>query len=258
MKNFKCLMMSAAFASALFSVGAQATKNADFDKDAIAKVLEKYQLKIANIEASPVNGLFEIVTDGGVVYATPNGEYFIYGQLFHTTETLSVNLTERAQAKRNKALFEQSGVEKELIVYPAKNEKYVVTVFTDTSCGYCKKLHKEMKTYNDLGITVRYLAFPRSGERSPNIAQMSAIWCADDKIKAMDLAKVDKFDKEDKKCTDLVLKHMKLGTAMGVSGTPAILLDDGTILSGYLPAKQLVEVLEKKALENKVTEKKSK
>lgn len=273
MSNFKRLMMNTLFASAMLSFGAQAqpalistdldappeknlassavkipaVKSVGFDKDAITKVLQTYQLNISSIEPSPINDLFEVVTDKGVVYATPKGDYFIYGQLFYTSEKGSVNLTERAQAKRNLALFEEADVEKELIIFPAKDEKYVITVFTDTTCGYCKKLHSEMKEYNDLGITIRYLAFPRSGERSPNIGQMSAIWCSVDKVNSMNLAKVDKFDEVSEKCTDVIRRHMKLGEAMGVSGTPAILLKDGTMLSGYMPAKQLLSVLEKNA-----------
>ena len=43
-----------------------------------------------------------------------------------------------------------------MIVYKAAQEKHVITVFTDITCGYCHKLHEEMKDYNALGITVRY------------------------------------------------------------------------------------------------------
>ncbi|USH02007.1 bifunctional protein-disulfide isomerase/oxidoreductase DsbC [Grimontia kaedaensis] len=242
--NFKQLMARTLIASVMLSFGAQAANGAD--KAAIADVLAKYRLNVETIEKAPVEGLYEVVTNGGVVYANKDGSYFIYGQLFHTTPTESINLTEITQAKRNKKLFEEADVEKELIVYPAKDEKYVVNVFTDTTCGYCMKLHSEMKEYNDLGITVRYLAFPRSGERSPNIGQMSAIWCADDKLDAMNLAKARNFDEDSKQCTDLVRRHMALGNAMGVTGTPAIMLEDGTLLGGYLPAKGLLQNLEQK------------
>lgn len=242
--NFKQLMARILMASAMLSFGVQAAEGAD--KAAIADVLAKYHLNVETIEKAPVDGLYEVVTNGGVVYANKDGSYFIYGQLFHTTATESVNLTEITQAKRNKKLFDEAGVEKELIVYPAKDEKFVVNVFTDTTCGYCMKLHREMKDYNDLGITVRYLAFPRSGERSPNIPEMSAIWCADDKVDAMNKAKARSFDQESDKCTDLIYRHMALGSAMGVNGTPAILLQDGTLLPGYMPAPQLLQILMQK------------
>ncbi|KXF79699.1 bifunctional protein-disulfide isomerase/oxidoreductase DsbC [Enterovibrio coralii] len=242
--KFKRLLTSVVMASAMLSAGAYAAEGAD--KAAIAEVLAKYRLNVESVEKLPLEGMYEVVTNGGVVYTNKDGSYFIYGQLFHTTATESINMTEITQAKRNKKMFDASGVEKELIVYPAKNEKYVVNVFTDTTCGYCMKLHREMQQYNDLGITVRYLAFPRSGERSPNIGEMSAIWCADDKAKAMDLAKARKFEDETEACTDLVRRHMALGSSMGVTGTPAIMLEDGTMLGGYLPADRLLQTLEQK------------
>ncbi|TKF30003.1 thioredoxin fold domain-containing protein [Enterovibrio norvegicus] len=243
--KFKRLLAGVMFTSALLSMGAQAAEEAN--QEAINGVMGKYRLNVESIEASPVDGIYEVVTNGGIFYANKDASYFFYGQLFHNTENDSINLTDITTAKRNKAVFDAANVEKELIVYPAKDEKYVVNVFTDTTCGYCMKLHSEMKQYNDAGITVRYLAFPRSGERSPNIPQMSAIWCADDKVKAMDLAKGRNFDEESNQCTDVIRSHMALGSTVGVTGTPAILLQDGSLLSGYLPAPQLLQVLEQKA-----------
>lgn len=267
--KFKRVLMNTLIASALLSFGVQAEKTAALvlpvvpaatsaptsamvvppgaNKAAMESVLKNYQLNIESIALSPLKGMYEVLTDGGVIYANNDASYFVYGQLFETKNNIPVNLTERTLAKRNKAMFDKSILKEDLIVYPAKNEKHVVNVFTDTSCGYCVKLHSEMKDYNALGITVRYIPFPRSGERSANLEQMSAIWCADDKIKAMDLAKAGKFNEKSNKCTDKVLKYMKVGNSMGVSGTPAILLEDGTILSGYMPAKQLISALEAKA-----------
>ena len=254
--RFKRLITNTLIVSALFSFGAQAEKAPlsdvkEANRVAIEAVLKNYQLTVDSIAGSPLTGLYEVVTNGGVIYANQDASYFVYGQLFQTKNNQPLNLTEFALAKRNKVLFDKSVKESDLIVYPAKNEKHVVNVFTDTTCGYCVKLHSEMKAYNDLGITVRYLPFPRSGERSENVGQMSAIWCAKDRIKAMDLAKSGKFDESSKKCTDVILKTMKIGSSMGVNGTPAILLDDGSLLSGYLPPNQLLQVLEKKNSESK-------
>ena len=53
-----------------------------------------------------------------------------------------------------------------MIVYKAAQEKHVITVFTDITCGYRHKLHEEMKDYNALGITVRY-GFPTRWRAEP-------------------------------------------------------------------------------------------
>ena len=64
-----------------------------------------------------------------------------------------------------------------MITYKAENEKYVVNVFTDITCGYCRKMHAEMADYNARGITFRYLAYPRSGIIGKNIALEDKMDC---------------------------------------------------------------------------------
>ena len=49
------------------------------------------------------------------------------------------------------------------IVFAPPNPKYTVTVFTDVECGYCRKLHSQIADYNQQGISVQYVAFPRMG-----------------------------------------------------------------------------------------------
>ncbi len=140
-----------------------------------------------------------------------------------------------------------------MIEYKAKNEKHVINVFTDITCGYCKRMHKEVSEYNDLGITVRYLAYPRYGLNSQSHTDLSSIWCADDKAKALDAAKYkDKLVA--KTCDDPVSQHFNFAQSAGVKSTPSIMLDDGSLLVGYRPAKALIKILDSK-LEVKQTSK---
>ncbi len=211
------------------------------------KVLSQYGMQIEEISPAPLAGLFEVVTNRGDVYANQDASYFIYGQMIHTNGENSENLTDLTMAKRNQRKFNEANVEQELIVYPAKNEQYVINVFSDPTCGYCRKLHDEMKSYNDAGITVRYLAFPRGGSSSPTVEALSAVWCAKDQRRAMDLAKSSGYSQKNKNCVDLVRRHMALGVDVGVTGTPALLLQDGTLVSGYVPAPRLLEMLKEHA-----------
>ena len=216
------------------------------DDAAIKTKLSGLGLVPVSITPSPLSGLNEVVTERGIIYVSDDGNYFLAGHLYQNQGAQPVNLTEQKMAKLNKDKLQ--GMEDEMIVYPAKDEKYVVTVFTDTSCGYCRKLHNEMSAYNDAGITIRYLAFPRGGERSRNFAEMSAIWGAKDMAKAMDQAKNGQFDPAGiPQREDLVRKHYQLGVEMGVSGTPAMVLEDGTMLPGYQPAKMLRKMLDSRS-----------
>ena len=197
-------------------------------------------LDVSSVKESPIKNLFEVVTQRGVFYVSSDAKYLIQGDMYDLNNNMQ-NLTEKAMlALRMQKL---KAFESEMIVYKAENEKHVITVFTDTSCGYCKKLHSEMADYNRLGITVRYLAFPRQGVNSATSRTMQSIWCADDRNIAMDNSKNGK-GVTPKTCKNTVKEQYELGQFFGVTGTPAIVLEDGTLKPGYLPAQNLLKVIE--------------
>lgn len=129
-----------------------------------------------------------------------------------------------------------------MIIFPAKNAKHTITIFTDIDCGYCRKLHSEVSRYTDAGITVRYLFFPRSGPNTESYFKAVSVWCADDRNQALTDAKLNN-KVINKTCENPIDKHMQLAQAFGVNGTPAIIADDGTMVPGFVPAKELVKHL---------------
>ncbi len=252
MKLKKQLIAVLVTAAASFSAFAADTSTT-FDAKVIKETLSKLGFVVETMEPAKM-GLVEVVTNGGILYTNKDASYFIYGQMFENSGKAPVNLTEIAMAKINKVLFDKADVTKDLVIFPAKDEKYKITVFTDTSCGYCVKLHSEVEKYNEVGITVQYLAYPRGGERAQNFDQMASIWCAKDKNDAMNLAKQNKLETSKElteACKDTVRKHLKLGEQVGVSGTPAIILEDGSLVSGYVPADRLIKMLDQKAANQK-------
>ncbi|MCE0493370.1 bifunctional protein-disulfide isomerase/oxidoreductase DsbC [Vibrio salinus] len=220
----------------------------DFNKQELTKKFARLGVTVSDVRPSDIEGLVELQTSGGVIFSSPNGDFFIAGKLYKMNKNgtyYDVIAKRQAplDAKKINALSD------DMIVYKAKNEKYVVTVFTDITCGYCVKLHKDMKLYNALGITIRYLAFPRQGAKGPVADQMAAIWCADDPAKALTEAK------EERKlpsptvnfpsCQKKIAQQHQLGRELGVTGTPAIYLPNGMMVGGYLPPKNLLDRLER-------------
>ncbi|WP_194090397.1 bifunctional protein-disulfide isomerase/oxidoreductase DsbC [Vibrio hibernica] len=225
----------------------QAADNQSVDntinKQEITSRFSKLGLNTTEIQASPIAGLAEVTTNQGVFYVTANGDYFLQGKLYGLDQ--EGNFTDLMAKKYAKMVEKFSG---DMIVYPAKNEKYVVTVFTDITCGYCVKLHKDMQGYNDLGITVRYMAYPRQGPRGDVAASMAKVWCADDKKSALDAVKLNRrFDFDSKNlatCQKIIEEQYAFGALVGISGTPAILLPNGQLVGGYLPPTELIKTLE--------------
>ncbi|WP_159565894.1 bifunctional protein-disulfide isomerase/oxidoreductase DsbC [Budvicia diplopodorum] len=219
-----------------------ATSFAHADDAAIKQALQqKIGATQIDIQPSPIAGLQTVLTEGGVLYVSSDGKHILQGPLYDISGPMPVNATTELLApiltKRLDALKD------EMIVYKAPQEKYSVTVFTDVTCGYCSKLHKEMKGYNDLGITVRYLAFPRQGPNSDAEKTMTSIWCAPNRMEAFDAVMSDKSVKP-ATCSINLKRHYELGTLFGIQGTPAIVVDGATVLSGYSAPSDLKATLD--------------
>ena len=207
-----------------------------------AEIKSKLQaLGAKNIEVkdSPVKGLKTAVTDQGILYVSENGQYVLQGKMYELTNKGPVDVAGKLLADKVNAL------KNEMIIYPAKNEKYVVTVFMDITCHYCHILHQQVKEYNDLGITVRYLAFPRAG-MNETARQMEAIWTAKDPVFALNEAEKGNLPKE-LKTPNIVKRHYDLGVQLGVQGTPSIVTSTGELIGGYLKPKDLLAALKESA-----------
>jgi thiol:disulfide interchange protein DsbC len=104
-------------------------------------------------------------------------------------------------------------------------------------------MHREVPELNKAGIAVRYLAFPRSGLEGESFKKAAAVWCSADRQKAMTAAKQGKSVSA-KTCENPVAKQFNLGQAMGVSGTPAVYTADGEQIGGYIPAAELIQMMQ--------------
>lgn len=196
--------------------------------------------KIDSIAESQVPNFYQVVLQGQVVYISADGKYLFQGSVFDIPN--KTDLTEAAKAGLRRGALAAVGPERR-IIFPAKNEKYAVTVFTDIDCGYCRRMHGEMAEYNKRGISVEYLFFPRAGVGSEAYDKAVSVWCAADRNKALTIAKSgDKL--ESKTCDNPVAADYELGQQVGVSGTPAVYAKDGTQLGGYLPPEQLLQRLD--------------
>lgn len=221
--------------------------HADTQKEKIGEALAQVGLTVQQVSPSPIAGITQVITDRGLFFMSDDGRYLLAGNVLDLQNWQDVrgqkmpeNLKDQVMAPLivSKLAEQQS----QTIEYKAPNEKYVVHVFTDPSCGYCRKLHNEMKDYLKAGITVRYLAFPRTGVSSETGLQMQHIWCAKNPQRAMDNAKDDK-KVEKAMCQNPVAAHYELGQFFGVTGTPAIILPKGQVIPGYMPAAALLAQL---------------
>ncbi|MES2721121.1 MAG: DsbC family protein [Pseudomonadota bacterium] len=203
---------------------------------------------IKSVKPAALPGFYEVSIPGATVYASADGEYVLQGELLQIKGKQVINLTEQAQASARVGLIR--GIDKrQTVIFPANGKpKAVLTVFTDTHCGYCRKLHQEVPAMNQMGIEVRYLAYPRDlprvGANAGTGAELANIWCSGNPGQAMTMAKQGQSIPAGRKgCKAPIAEQFALGQQMGVTGTPAIFDEKGRQLGGYITAKQAAQRL---------------
>ncbi len=203
-------------------------------------------LEISSIAESPIPGLLELVSGAQLVYITPDARYVVEGSIIDVGRR--INMTQQRKGKTQLAAINSMGEEKMLVFSPtaSQDKNRSITVFTDTSCGFCQKLHREIGGLLSQGVSVRYLLYPRAGPNSATHQQLESVWCSDDPQSAMTMAKSGQSIPE-KTCDNPIREHIAFARQVGLQGTPMIFLDNGLVVPGYRPASELIKLLASEA-----------
>jgi thiol:disulfide interchange protein DsbC len=228
------------------SISEEISKPSDSIEQSVLSMLKtaRPDIQFTFLGESPMPGVYEVqVMNGPLLFVHEQGEYLFQGGLLQVKESGIVDTMEARQAITRSEIFATRSTDDMIIFKPEGESKAIMNVFTDVDCGYCRKFHQEVPELNAMGIEVRYLAFPRAGIPSGSYDKIAKAWCAEDQQDA--LTKVKSGRSVDVEvCEDNpVAEQYAFGTELGVTGTPAIILMDGTLIPGYQPAKKFAEVL---------------
>jgi thiol:disulfide interchange protein DsbC len=235
------LMIAALLASLLMTqIVAEASEEENFDA-----VEEKLRSMVPNattiaISETPIDDVLQVQINSDIVYVSKDGRYLLQGQIVDL-DTRD-NLTDQAKSGIRKNLLEGLKRDQQISFSPDK-PKYDLLVFTDIDCGYCRKLHNQIADYNENGIAIHYMAFPRAGVGSDSFDKYVSVWCSADKKEALTLAK-NGSDPEPQSCANPIAEQYNLGHEIGVTGTPSIVTVDGKMIPGYVPPAQLRQRLD--------------
>ena len=194
-------------------------------------------IKIKEFKETGISGVLEFSVGAQVFYVSEDGRFLIKGDVFDLAT--QENLTDQSEQVARVSTLESFG-DKNLLVYKAKDEKHFVTVFTDIDCPYCRVLHEEVQQYLTKGISVKYVFLPFKGKKS--YQKSVSVWCSKDPQEAMNSAKKGRRIRSST-CEHPIDMHMALGQEFGVRGTPAIVLEDGSMIPGYRPVKDVAAIL---------------
>lgn len=215
------------------------------DAAELEQVRQKVSSLFAEIEpqhimASPIDGWYMIRKGAIVAYISGDGRYLLQGDLIDLE--LQVNLSEESRDEARRAMMSETPHE-HMIIFSPEEVKYSIAVFTDVDCTYCRRLHSQINEYLAAGIEVRYLLYPRNGPRSKSWVTAEQVWCSDNRNEALTLAKLDKKFQTRECDASMVSEHYLMGQDVGLRGTPAIVFENGQLVSGYVPPDELSEQL---------------
>lgn len=237
--RFHCQILAWCLMLAVSSVTAYAEQDA---YEAVHESVSKIAPNADNIAVAetPLQGILEVQVGSEVIYMSENGRFLLQGRLFDLqTQT---DLTDRAKTKIRRAAMDDLDAS-ESITFAPDDPEHEIFVYTDIDCGYCRRLHSQIEQYNEAGIAVHYLMFPRAGNGSDSWDKAVSVWCAEDQQTAITRAKEGR-DPEPAQCDNPVEEQYEMGQKMGVTGTPAMLTSNGVLIPGYVPPEQLVQRLE--------------
>lgn len=200
--------------------------------------------KIENIKKAELDNAYYVTVDNNAIIFFTNNNYFMTGDLYNGKN--QYNLTASYQADNNKKILDKIP-EEDTITYKTKSENKLGTlyVFTDPSCPYCEKLHSEIEQYLEAGVDIKYLPYPRFGEKGPGYKSTLQAWCSEDQKTSIDAAmkndkqKLEGLAQNKKSCLELMSRYQEVGKKLGVVGTPAVFMDTGHQIGGYNPASTI-------------------
>ncbi|MBI5919562.1 MAG: DsbC family protein [Nitrosomonadales bacterium] len=191
--------------------------------------------KIEQVNKTPISGLYEVVTQSQLFYTDDKAQYLIDGSLYELKSMR--NLTD----ERSRQMFSVNfnSLPLDLALKRVKgNGSRKLAYFTDPNCGFCKKLERELQKVNNVTLYLfLYPVFPGSDEK------VQGVWCSKDKLKAWDEMMLNNVTPPSGNCGAPIAKVLEWGKKLKVNGTPTLIMSDGTVLPGFLPATELEKAL---------------
>ena len=194
-----------------------------------------------HIDESPIPGWYQIQKGSIIAYISDDGRYLLQGDLIDLEAQLNLSSIARYEGRRD--MMSRLG-DDDVIMFAPQEVRHTVTIFTDIGCTYCRRLHNQIDEYMAHGIAVRYVLYPRNGRASREWNTSEDVWCASDRNRALTAAKLDRSFETESCDSTMIDEHYALGQDVGLSGTPAIVFEDGTLIGGYMPPEQLALRLE--------------
>jgi len=214
---------------------------ASTELDAIAKKAElQLHQSFANLQfedfgPAPVKGpIFQASAGGRILYYAPQSDHLLFATIYDRS---GVNLTALAQDASARRKLGQLDPAQALSIGPPGAP--TVIEFTDPDCPYCRALDRFWAAKAAEGKHVRRQIYFVSGIHPQAASKAEHILCSKDQAGAFRATYAGEAPKPLATCKEgaaRVAKNAEAVKAMGISGTPTLILD-GRVISGFQQAE---------------------
>lgn len=231
-KKMACLTLSA------LSLCVTQVVMAETVEESIKENLSKrINLPIKEVNKTAFDELYEVRVDGSVVYTNADSDFVIFGGQLYDLDT-KTNLTELSIDEMNRVDLDTLPLELALKATYGSGKHRLVT-FEDPNCPWCKRLQAE---FDKMDVTVYTFVTPILSPDS--FVKARNILCSDEPVNAWkDWMKNNVHPAQQANCDPSFNEVLELMQALNVSGSPAILFDNGKRTVGFATAAAMNQTM---------------
>ena len=232
LKQLITLSLSLAFCSSSFA-------NAESVK---AKLVQQYpQVKIENLQATEMQGLYSGTLDHQIVYINEDAQHLFIGSMIRLKDQR--NLTKDLAMKKDIVDFKSLPFA-DAIKTVRGDGKRQLAVFSDPNCPYCKVLEGNLASLNN--VTIYTFMYPI---KTQSVQASKQVWCSANKDYAWkNLIQKAIQPTASADCATPIERNLQLGKKLGLQGTPAIIFSNGFKALGAYPAAEIEKIWQQAGL----------
>jgi thiol:disulfide interchange protein DsbC len=197
--------------------------------------------KIGTIREGPLPGLYEVVVNGiNVFYTDGEGKLGFFGNVVDLATKES--LTRARTDELSYVDFSRIPLDKAIVKVLGNGTRKLV-VFSDPDCPFCRQLEKSLNRLED--VTIYTMLYPIVELHPDARRKAELVWCAPDRVQAWDALMLEGVvpAASGDPCTAPVAEIARVARELFISGTPALVFEDGKLVPGALEVWQIEDRL---------------
>ena len=199
------------------------------------------QLKLDNIQATEMKGIYSASMDGQVVYLNEDAQHILAGSMIRLKD--QHNLTKDLLIQQNSVDWKKLPLQDAIKSVRGKGKRQIA-IFSDPNCPYCKQLEAELKKLDN--ITIYTFILPLKAQ---SVAPSKQVYCEKNPALAWEnLITKAQLPTSQSSCANPVERNIVLAHRLGVNGTPAIIFSNGFKVMGAYSAAQIEQIFKEFSL----------